>query len=396
MQFICGGITPQKSDFIQPTFMNKALLSIVEQIEILKEKKSGVFTILIAGGTASGKTTLAEKLREYYENEATLISMDDFYIGRLYSEEHGYNFDQPESLDILRLSQNLKELQGGWTTTIPIYSFKEDGGKRIGYKKVPSSKIIIVEGLFALYETLLSYGDLKVFVKTDSHGRGFRRLLRDVKRTVWRPEDIFGYFLEIVEPMHGIYIDPQEKNADIIIDNPYDPKVELPLTGVCSLEMQIKVIGGPFSDEVLRKAGVQRLSHVMHEDSYFVIPCKNDHKNEIIRIRKQGDLLTFTYKGPKTDERTTRTKNKFEFIISPDAKKRIEVYLILEKKFRTIRDLYIFDGVIFSIDCVYWNGKEHYFLEARNVEGERFESFLKKLELENAPRTNESYYELFN
>jgi len=396
MQFICGGVTPQKSGFVQPTFMDRALVSIIEQIEILKKKKPGVVTVFIAGGTASGKTTLAEKLREYYGNEATLISMDDFYIGRAYSEAHGYNFDQPESLDILRLSENLKELQGGWTANVPIYSFKDDGGKRIGYKEVASSKIIIVEGLFALHETLFPYGDFKVFVKTDSHGRGFRRLFRDVKRTVWRPEDIFGYFLEIVEPMHGIYIDPQEKNADIMIDNPYDPKVELPLTGVCSLEMQIKVIDGPFSDEILRKAGVQRLSHVMHEDSYFIIPCENDHKKETIRIRRQGDLLTFTYKGPKIDGETTRTKNKFEFIIPSDTKKRIEAYLILEKKFCTTRDLYILDGVVFSTDCVSWNGQEHYFLEARNVEGEQLEAFLKKLELENAPRTNESYYELFN
>ncbi|MFA7142117.1 MAG: CYTH domain-containing protein [Candidatus Paceibacterota bacterium] len=349
--------------------------------------------ILIAGGTASGKTTFAKRLHEFYGDKALLLSMDSYYFGREFSLRHKLNFDQPESVDIKKLVENLKELREGQPTEVPIYSFKEDGGKRIGYKTVYPKEITIVEGLFAFHKDLLPYGTLKIFVETDTHGRLIRRLLRDTLRTVWPAEQTFKYFFVISENMYNIYISPQKKYADIVVLNPHNPRKELPLIGVCEIETQMKVLEIP-SPESLSRLGAKHINSLEYEDSYFKIPSRHSHKKETIRIRRNGLMHTFTYKGPDIGGEV-RTKNKFEFPISLQSKKEIEPYLILEKELRITRKTFMLNKIFFSVDHVSYKGEEQHFLEVRGAKGAELEALLEKLGLKHAYRTNLSYYQIF-
>ena len=369
------------------------MIEVVELIEKALEKQERV-VVLIAGGTASGKTTFAQELVKTFPSTSVLLSMDNYCMGRRYAEENNLNFDQPEMIDMDLLIKNIKDLKAGKKVNAPFYSFIEDGGRRSGYNEVDSAKIIIVEGLFTLQEELALLGDIKIFVSVDSHGRCIRRIMRDVNRTCWSPGQILQYFLKTVEPMHAIYIDPQKANADIIIKNPYDPIAE-PQLANCALEIQTKVIlNGGFSENILKKAGAEIINRISCEDFYFTISCSDDHEKEIMRMRKQGNLLIFTYKSPQIVEGQVRKKNKFEFFISENTKNQILKVLKTQKKVYITRDIYKLNNIIFSIDHVFIKNKKEYFLEIRNAEGEELELFLKKLGLENTPRTNKSYYEL--
>lgn len=367
---------------------------VVELIEQILKKQERV-VILIAGGTASGKTTLAKELVKIFSSMAVLLSMDNYYKGRRYAEENNLNFDEPESIDMDLLIENVRDLRAGKNVNMPSYSFVEDGGKRIGYNEVISARIIIIEGLFALREELIPLGDIKIFVSVDSHGRCIRRIMRDVNRTCWSPGQILNYFFKTVEPMHAIYIDSQEANADIVIKNPHDP-INEPQLANCVLEVQTKVALSEVPSEIiLKKAGAEIIDRSSYEDFYFMIPRSNGHDEEIVRVRRQGNLLIFTYKSPQIAEGEVRKKNKFEFFISEGTKKQIIEVLKTQKRIYIARDIYKLNGIIFSIDRILLKDKKEYFLEVRNAEGEELELFLKKLELENAPRTNKSYYELF-
>lgn len=386
--YSCAEIVPNRETFL----MKEGIFKVADKIRMIKSDEPII--VHISGGSSSGKTTFTEKLLDLLPKGTLRIAIDDYYIGREFSEKNGFNFDQPESLDLDLLKSNLENLRQGKPTRQPIYSFLEDGGKRIGYKTVYPSRIIIVEGLFALRPEIVSVADLRIFVRANCHGRFVRRIMRDTKRTKWNPEKILEYFIETVEPMHCGYIDCQEAFADIVIDNQYDPVIESELG--CSLkEKQLKIrMAGPISWNTLSQIGIEFLAESVQNDFYYAIP-QQGRKDEILRIRKDGGFLLFTYKAPDTGTEIRR-KNKFEFPISESGQKKIEELCQMKLRITKHRIIYAFGNVVFSQDRIFWRGENYYFLEVRGFSGKKaLSSFLKKIGMEGKPVSRESYFDIF-
>lgn len=174
----------------------------------------------IAGGTGSGKTTLANNLRKEFENNITHISHDYYYKcnDNLSMEERNLlNYDHPNSLDTQMLIEHLKALKNGQSIERPIYSFEKHNREKETVTVIPE-KVILLEGIL-IFENkeLRDLMDIKVFVDTDADIRFIRRLLRDVTDRERSIESVIEQYCTTVKPMHEEFVEPSKKYADIII-----------------------------------------------------------------------------------------------------------------------------------------------------------------------------------
>jgi uridine kinase len=179
-------------------------------------------TIIIgmAGGTGSGKTTLAHKIKEAFENDVVMLSHDYYYKSNEhlpFEERIKLNYDHPNAFDTDLLIHHLKMLKEGHSVEHPVYSFVEH--TRLDETvKVSPAKVIVVEGIL-IFENreLCDLMDIKVFVDTDADVRILRRLLRDVKERGRDIDSVVTQYLGTVKPMHEQFVDPSKKRADVII-----------------------------------------------------------------------------------------------------------------------------------------------------------------------------------
>lgn len=178
------------------------------------------YIILIAGGSASGKTTLANRLKEILSPFAIIISLDNYYkdLSHIpFRQREQHNFDHPQSLDYKLLVGHLKLLKNNYPVQIPQYNFATHTRKKKTLKIQPHP-IIIVEGLHTLfYTSLRNIADLKVFVELDNDLRFIRRLRRDLIERKRKLEKIITQYLDTVRPMHEKYIQPSSRFADLIV-----------------------------------------------------------------------------------------------------------------------------------------------------------------------------------
>ena len=327
--------------------------------------------------------------------------MDDYYRGIKFMEAEAakgnvLNWDQPEAVDVDLLLSHLQTLKRGYGIRKPKYNFKT--GEVEGSEQFGPAKVIILEGLLALNDTLAPVGDIKVFVDVGFHGRILRRLFRDVKRTGQRPIDILRQCVETVEPMYEKYVQGTKANADLIILNEYDPDIEAKKCGgnEAQLKFRTKFIG-----EDLIKLGAERLGMVVQRDHYYN-PKDRDLRTtgEILRVREEAGLTLLTYKGPKVDS-TFRERPKFEFEIDPEAKKMfLRLYGDEVKMIVKTRQVYQLDGVVLSLDddvniVVGIRGRNMgKFIEIRFGDDDSTDKVLAKLGLMLAQGIKESYYEM--
>ncbi|OQA44211.1 MAG: Uridine kinase [Parcubacteria group bacterium ADurb.Bin305] len=265
--------------------INKLVNSIREKL--INQKP---VIVEIAGGSASGKTTLvASRVKEIFKGRSLIISMDDYYRGQKFMEDevrqgHILNWDQPEALNLELLKTHLQALQQNKKIEKPVYNFKTAEAETT--EIIEPKSVIILEGLFALDDTLKDQGDVKVFVDIGPHGRFLRRLLRDIERTGQAPKDILKYFAQIVEPMHEKYIESTKQNADFIIKNEYEPTVEAERSGLHEIQLKFKTA---IDEQVLRKLGAEKLSVSIQVDNYYNPSDRNlIETGEILRIREEG------------------------------------------------------------------------------------------------------------
>lgn len=173
----------------------------------------------IAGGTASGKTTLARILKESFDNQVTIIRHDYYYYDKSYFSvnEEEINFDHPDSFETALFIEHLDMLNEGQTIYRPVYSYKTN--RRLPEKKiVKPSPIIIVEGILIFYYPgLRDLFDLKIYVDTDADIRLLRRISRDIKNRGRTFDSVQRQYLSTVKPMHQKYVEPTKYLADIII-----------------------------------------------------------------------------------------------------------------------------------------------------------------------------------
>ncbi len=174
----------------------------------------------VAGGTGSGKTTLALSLYKAFSPDCVLLSHDFYYKSRpdlTFEERCKQNYDHPNSLETDLFVKQLKELSCGKSICQPTYDFEHHirSDKTIN---VDPHKIIIVEGIL-LFENreLCDLCDIKLFVDTDADVRFIRRLRRDTAKRGRSMQSVMDQYLATVKPMHDRFIEPSKRNADVII-----------------------------------------------------------------------------------------------------------------------------------------------------------------------------------
>lgn len=183
---------------------------------------SPLFIIGIAGGTASGKTTLAELLLKHSAPGSTsAIYVDSYYRAqddKPLRERALLNYDHPDSLDFDYLLQHLEELKKGCSVTVPEYDYTQYTRSNRGVLVTPS-KLLIVEGILSLHppELRKTY-DLKIYVETPDQLRFARRLERDIRERGRSRESVLKQWNETVHPMHTAYCEPTKLFADMVLD----------------------------------------------------------------------------------------------------------------------------------------------------------------------------------
>jgi uridine kinase len=335
---------------VQKLPLEAGVKSVMDRITELESRISRPIIVEIAGGSGSGKTTVvANKLKEKFQDRALLVSMDDYFIGVSRVNALGINLDHPDAVDLDLLKEHLRLMKAGKWVDKPIYEYET--GKRTGTERIDPKRIIIIEGIFALNEKVASEGDIRVFVDVGAHGRIIRRLMRDSKRPNMFSAPLLSmqYMTNVVEPMYQEHIAPTRQNADIIIENNYDPNKEAENTGVIEAQRKYKV---DIDAETLRKIGASRISSANQTDYYYTSQDGSfEDAKEMLRIRKENKKAIFTYKGPKKPSSNATERYKFEFEIDGETEQGIaSVYAIKPKVITKDRTVYYYKGIVFSVD----------------------------------------------
>ena len=182
---------------------------------------SNPLVIGIAGGSGSGKTTVAQQiLSRVGANRIAFIQHNSYYkdLSALPPTQHAsINFDHPNSLDTDLLIQHIVSLRDGKPVEVPIYDFSTDSRTSQTFKIEPR-RVIIVEGILIFAEAALrELFDVKIFVDTDSDIRFIRRLERDLTERGRTTESVIKQYLATVRPMHLEFVEPSKRYADVII-----------------------------------------------------------------------------------------------------------------------------------------------------------------------------------
>lgn len=175
----------------------------------------------IAGGTGSGKTTVAKTIMEQLDEEnITLIQQDSYYKDQShleFEERKKTNYDHPFAFDTELLIDHLQKLLDNQAVEKPVYSFTRHT-RTDETITVEPREVIILEGILVLdNEQLRDLLDIKLFVQTDNDVRFIRRLQRDMKDRGRTVDSVIEQYLEMVRPMHQQFVEPSKKYADVII-----------------------------------------------------------------------------------------------------------------------------------------------------------------------------------
>lgn len=175
----------------------------------------------VAGGSCSGKTTLAHRAVELLTpNMASLVAQDHYY----YDQSHKFdkdggsvNFDHPSAIDFDLLSEHLNCLKRGESIEVPIYDFATHQ-RRAETTRLNPNEVIIVDGTLILsQESVRSQLDQSIFIECAYDLRFQRRLNRDVSERGRTPDGVRAQFQTQVEPMHQMFVEPSKDFADIVV-----------------------------------------------------------------------------------------------------------------------------------------------------------------------------------
>jgi uridine kinase len=180
-----------------------------------------MFVLGIAGGTGSGKTTVAEKLVAGLAGRpVVLIDHDAYYRDRSglpAPERARINYDHPDAIETELLVAHLAALRAGRTVEVPQYDFREHV-RRAQTRQVEPAAVVIVEGILVLAdERLRAQMDLKIFVDTDADIRLMRRLERDIEQRGRTFSQVRDQYDTTVRPMHLAFVEPSKRFADLVI-----------------------------------------------------------------------------------------------------------------------------------------------------------------------------------
>jgi uridine kinase len=184
-------------------------------------ERSTPLVIGIAGGSGSGKTTVAQTILQRVGPERISFLQHDAYYKDLSglppAQRAEVNFDHPNSLENELLIQHIQQLKDGQAIEVPIYDFSIHSRTERTYTVQPRS-VILVEGILIFAEAALrELFDVKIFVDTDADIRFIRRLQRDISERGRIAESVIKQYLTTVRPMHLEFVEPSKRYADVII-----------------------------------------------------------------------------------------------------------------------------------------------------------------------------------
>lgn len=190
-------------------------------------------TILIgiAGGTGSGKTTLADKLVDSFgSQEVTVIRQDNYYKRHDdmdYEQRAKLNYDHPDAFDSDLFYEHIVALKQGKPVEIPVYDYTIHNRSEETILINPTPVIVLESIMLFVEKVLCDLMDIKVFVDTDADVRILRRIVRDVKERGRSLESVIGQYLTTVKPMHEQFVEPSKRRADIIVPEGGENQVAL-------------------------------------------------------------------------------------------------------------------------------------------------------------------------
>jgi uridine kinase len=175
----------------------------------------------IAGGTGSGKTTVARTIAASLPGEeVAALEHDAYYRDRpdlTFDERASLNFDHPDSLETELLVEHLRLLRAGRTVEVPVYDFATH--RRLPRSRtVRPARVIVVEGILVFTdEELRRLLDIKIYVDTDADVRAFRRIRRDIEQRGRTFQSVREQYYRTVRPMHLQFVEPSKRYANVII-----------------------------------------------------------------------------------------------------------------------------------------------------------------------------------
>jgi uridine kinase len=175
----------------------------------------------IAGGTGSGKTTIADYILKTVGPEKIVFLPHDAYYrdqtGLTQEERARVNFDHPSSLETELLIEHITKLRNGESIQLPSYDFKTHSRTQ-ETTTIKPQPIIVIEGILIFVEPeLRDLFDLKIYVDTDADIRFIRRLKRDIEERGRTTESVINQYLDTVRPMHLEFVEPSKRYASVII-----------------------------------------------------------------------------------------------------------------------------------------------------------------------------------
>ncbi|MBK9032736.1 MAG: uridine kinase [Myxococcales bacterium] len=192
---------------------------------------SSPLTIGIAGGTGSGKSTVAAKIAAATPpGRCAVLDHDAYYRDQAHlsaTARAEINYDHPSSLESTLLAEHLAELKAGRAVDVPLYDFRTHT-RRAETRRVEPAPLIVVEGILVFVEACLrDQLDIKIFVDTDADIRLMRRIRRDLEQRGRSFQSVRDQYYATVRPMHIEYVEPSKRWADLIVPEGGDNRVAL-------------------------------------------------------------------------------------------------------------------------------------------------------------------------
>lgn len=207
----------------------------------------------LAGGTGSGKTSIAEAImRDIGGEDVVVLEQDSYYhnLAHLPLEERAKtNFDHPDSIDFKRMFEDLDALLRMEAVELPLYDYTTHT-RREETRRISGHRLVILEGILVLSDQAVrELMDIKIYVDTPADVRFIRRMMRDIKERERTFESVVDQYYATVRPMHDQFVEPTKRFADIIVPEGGHNRVAIDLlkTKINSLLDSREPTGAPAS-----------------------------------------------------------------------------------------------------------------------------------------------------
>lgn len=179
------------------------------------------WVIGVAGGSASGKTTIVDIIKEYFGDNILVLNHDSYYKAHdnmTYEERSLLNYDHPDAFETGRMAEDIRALLKGHSVDVPVYDYAVHNRSKDEFVHVEPKQIIVIEGILVLEnKELRDLMDVKVYVDTDADERLMRRIRRDMVQRARSVDSVLTQYADTVKPMHEEFVEPSKRYADVII-----------------------------------------------------------------------------------------------------------------------------------------------------------------------------------